>query len=292
MGLSTELGPTLEEMNRLPTLLRLLSSSRPLSSIPTFRPQDEKEATPSSGDRTIDHAVDRLEDRACIYTQAEGVEVVACHLAPAVCRGISRLPPLEKDPKDGKIMTTAQLAAVISVQQQQLQQQGSQKAVRKRSKKGKSKLREEFVGVEDSLHYVKSDDEPEGMEMSDDEDAEMEDAQKANGKADTAEDDVLVIEDSQEASVTKTLNELVSLVVQAHKTPAKEDDRDGQPVDIGLNVDDSFLAEARQVSSAEDSAGGAMVGSDLGSTLACLMHHASVLNNADVAVSRFQKERR
>ena len=111
--------PCDEELQRLPILLRLLSSARPLSSVPkiaavvkkgtaTIMEQDDeqqdeddeqqKQETNNTNEDTedalIQRVVDRLEDRAAIYSAAEGVEVMACHLAPFLCKRLSKLPPL------------------------------------------------------------------------------------------------------------------------------------------------------------------------------------------------------
>ena len=75
--------PDEEEIARLPLFLRLLTQARPLSSVP-FRNK------PPHADQLIDEAVARLEDRAAMYSSAETVQTVACHLAPAVCRKFLR----------------------------------------------------------------------------------------------------------------------------------------------------------------------------------------------------------
>jgi hypothetical protein len=117
----------LSEIHRLPLLLRILSQSRPLSSIPSFgvvlplQKDDtpELELTPTSDDPLLDDIVARLEDRAAIYAAAERVQMVSCHIAPAACRRLSKLPPLSRrksrphaTPSESSSYDTTQLEVV------------------------------------------------------------------------------------------------------------------------------------------------------------------------------------
>jgi len=262
-GLSTEIRPVVEEVHRLPALLRLLSSSRPLSSIPSFKPEDSIE---ESRDEVIEEAVQRLEDRAALYSVAEGVEVTACHLAPSVCRKISKLSPLEKD--SNGVYKTEQLSVL------------TQNPVNPCFKRRKLSM---GVPEQSTSDYIQPDEaQPSEDENEDDiSDVEMgNDDQKRRRLSSERESYIPASEDSQEATVTKTLSELVSLVVQSLSTSVEERHS------LALSIDDSILAEARQGNNqAVDSVGGAMVASDLGSTLGSLMHHAPVLRHRHVAVS-------
>lgn len=121
----------LEEIQRLPILLRLLSAARPLSSIPSFgkeettsKSNDDNDADAADDrnsaavcDALANRVVARLEDVAATYPVAEGVDVVACHLAPSICRHISRVAPLKRKRREQP------LATAILLQQQQQQQQ-------------------------------------------------------------------------------------------------------------------------------------------------------------------------
>lgn len=104
---------TLTEMHRLPLLLRLLSASRPLSSLPNLTAEvDANEPTLAAAEKTspateddkadawLDKVVQGLEDRAALYSAAEGVEVLAGHLAPHVCRKWSKLSALPRQQVD------------------------------------------------------------------------------------------------------------------------------------------------------------------------------------------------
>ena len=117
------------EVERLPLLLRVLSKCRPLAAhdntvslTKSFQQQhgttiDEKKIKRNSKkdedendddndndndddndvvDEVLEAAIRRLEDRAAVYSVSEGVEVVACHLSPFVCRKISKLPPCRR----------------------------------------------------------------------------------------------------------------------------------------------------------------------------------------------------
>jgi hypothetical protein len=95
-----------EEVHRLPLLLRWLHQARPWTQVPELIGLDEKpDATAATGapqdatrkeDAVLEEAVARMEDRAALYSVAEGVQLVACHLAPAACLRASRLPPLRR----------------------------------------------------------------------------------------------------------------------------------------------------------------------------------------------------
>jgi hypothetical protein len=323
LGLSSEHRPSEEEVRRLPLLLRLLSSSRPLSSIPTFplppiddNDDDDDDNKSESTDVIIQQAVNRLEDRAALYSAAEGVEVVACHLAPYVCRKISRLAPLQRmKVKGGKKSGTGsaktggagefgtdELARLAANPVLASGQRSSSTATSKRQKMSSE--------ASDDLQ----------TDLQTDEDEDMADASgnatqnaitNANNKrrraSSAAHESVLAAgnsEDSQEATVTKTLSELALLVVQSlqsNATPRKADNDGGggegeEKSSLSLTIEDSILAEPRQgqgsggsasasVSMGSVGGGGAMVASDLGSMVVSLMHHAPVLRHRHVAVS-------
>jgi hypothetical protein len=96
-------------------------------------------------------------------------------------------------------------------------------------------------------------------------------------------------EDSQEAFCTKTLSELALLVVQSLSLSSDDhinynNDATSSPQQQQiLSMEDSILSEARIMSSS--TMGGVMaVGSDLGATVASLMHHVPVLRHDHVAV--------
>jgi hypothetical protein len=313
LGLSCEHRPSEEEVRRLPLLLRLLSSSRPLSSIPTFPlppPDDEDEENDelsSDTDVIIQQAVNRLEDRAALYSAAEGVEVVACHLAPYVCRKISRLAPLQRTKKSkGASAKAGELEYEFGTQE--LSRLATNPVLSTASRSGSTGKRQKMSSeaLQQREHTTSASD---GISDDLDDDEDMADASgdataSANNKrrrATSERESVLGAgnsEDSQEATVTKTLSELALLVVQSLQsttTPRKEDDGggggEGEKSSLSLTIEDSILAEPRQGQGSGTAAsigsvgGGAMVASDLGSMVVSLMHHAPVLRHRHVAVS-------
>jgi hypothetical protein len=108
---------SVEEVRRLPYLLRILSCTRPLASIQSFvalksKPEEDEDKQTSVGtadtnvsddDDYLDRIVDRLEDVAATYSVAGGIDVVTNHLAPSVAKNLSRLQPLLKTRVDSKI---------------------------------------------------------------------------------------------------------------------------------------------------------------------------------------------
>jgi hypothetical protein len=102
-----------DEVHRLPLLLRWLHQARPWTRVPELIGLEEKQDTTAATttldieaaqqhgetrneDAVLEEAVARMEDRAALYSVAEGVQLVACHLAPAACLRASRLPPLRR----------------------------------------------------------------------------------------------------------------------------------------------------------------------------------------------------
>lgn len=303
--LSPEDGPLEEEVQRLPMLLRILSAARPLSSIPSLLPTDHPDEDDNEEeedtDSLIQAAVDRLEERAAIYSAAEGVEVVACHLAPSLCRRLAKVRP------PSMVNGRYQVA--------ELQAAAAQPMLVSRSKRRKlSELPKEAMAstaAADDLRALHSEE-----EQNDEDDlsssSSVDDLRPPPGDALTRkrsherESLLLAAEDSQESTVAKTLSEVVHLVVQALKNVpenaqavdaaaagTKPEDGTGaggandSASRLPIAMDDSILAEARTSARAIESVGGAMAGSDLASTVAALMHHAPVLRYMHVAVCTF-----
>jgi hypothetical protein len=346
LGLSCEHRPSEEEMRRLPLLLRLLSSSRPLSSIPTFPlppieggggdgganngndnegTNDNDELVSSKSDTTddvIQQAVNRLEDRAALYSAAEGVEVVACHLAPYVCRKISRLAPLQRTKvkattggSGSGAGATAKTAGGGEFGTDELARLAANPVLASTSRSSSTatataKRQKMSSEASDDLQTDNLDEDEDMADVNSGGDATA--TQNANNKrrraSSAAHESVLAAgnsEDSQEATVTKTLSELALLVVQSLQstaTPRKEDNDGGgggggeegeEKSSLSLTIEDSILAEPRQgqgsgsasAASIGSVGGGAMVASDLGSMVVSLMHHAPVLRHRHVAVS-------
>jgi len=314
----------LEEIKRLPVLLRLLSASRPRASIPTFGQSDDEDSNEKKEiDELANEVVARLEDVAATYSVAEGVDVVACHLAPSICRNISKVPPLKQKRKRNNTIAwdTSELLLVGT-------------NPRSNTKRHRSSLLPiTTTGSVSSLREDSADELntegnagafSEGVVSSDDDDDENPATDGTNSPTNaggasgnksrrmsrrTSEPvDGETGEDSQENLATKTLSELTSLVVSALE-PIHSDNLDdsgnanhNDDVDGGNNqnygggsrkggrlslalVDSTLSEPARMSRVSADSVRGVMTGSDLGSTVASLMHHAPVLRHQHVAVS-------
>ncbi len=248
MGLPTQPTPSASEMRRLPILLRILAAARPLSSVPAFGTTESK--MNDDEDEVLNEAVRRLEHRAAIYSVAEGVEVTAVHLAPAVCRKISKLKPLRTLTRETEDLL---LARPKDAGEMEIDDDDSLSGD------------DEVVSAKESATHRSS-----------------------QGPRRSSVDPRLTIntqgEDSQEANVVRILAELSSLVVQSLKPPKKEED---ELVDWSISVEESLLAEPG--SKVDKNIGGAMVSSDLGATVVSLMHHAAVLRHDHVAVSVIQQ---
>jgi hypothetical protein len=240
---------SVEELQRLPLFLRILSLTRPLARISIL------EDTEPNGeeDDLVNRTVERLEHVAATYSVAEGVDVVTSYLAPHTCRKISKLPPLKKTNQSWK---TKELAAVA---------RNPWSVKRKRAQTSTS--REGQNGNEDTIMMEGSSDEEELEE----EDTPSKKRHKTVDRRDSLE---AVVEDS-ESTFVKTLSELASLVI-ASLAPIEESEDHSN---VSLTIDDSILSESATES------GGAMEGSDLGSTVAAIMFNTSVLQYRHVAVS-------
>jgi hypothetical protein len=254
----------MQEIQRLPLFLRVLSLTRSQASISVFADESQE------GDELVNKAVERLEDVVAKHSVAEGVDVVTCHLAPSVTRKLSKVPPLQR--KEGGEWDTKELAAVA-------RNPRSSKRKRKVDDDDDSK-RDPDDGIQGSSEEEDNDD---GMEKDTNQLESL--PNKKQKKGDSRRDSIeLAAEDSQEATVTKTLSELASLVVTSLEPISDQHDAEevGKP-SLSLTIDDSILSES--AAGAAESGGGAMEGSDLGSTVSAIMHHAPVLRSRQVAVS-------
>lgn len=244
-----------EEISRLPLFLRLLSASQPLAAIPVLLPNQVSRKQEMSSDPLLDSVVSKLEDVAAMYSEAEGIDALtACH-APNLTRRLSKVTPLKR--KQGGWLTS-ELTSTGGLQK-------------------KRRLSNE-------VHYNTASESDDDMVIDADiqtpfEELPREAADAGNsipnnnlikeiGKLHRKSDATMLKEDSQEALVSKILQELTGLVVDALKNPALDDD--GNPVALKSKAD-SILAEA-------DATG-------VGPTLAALMYHLPVLRHEHVANS-------
>lgn len=225
-------GTAIEEIQRLPLFLRVLSLTRPLASISILEQQqdddDDADADESnkarSGDPLVNRAVERLEHVAATHSVAEGVDVVTCHLAPSMSRKLSLVAPLTRSSKidhhhhhhHGE-WDTAALAAVARNPRTSSRSSGS--------KRKKSML----AGDDNEEQVVSTPEQKKGIDGSSDEEEEQEEEPeekehqalsdglppKKKRRRDAPRRDSMEVaaEDSQEATVVKTLSELATLVV-------------------------------------------------------------------------------
>ena len=298
--------PAMEEIERLPLFLRVLALTRPQSSIVSpvvvgggagekiIEAEPESQQRNQQGedvdrDALVNDVVEHLEDVVAKHSVAEGVDVMTCHLAPSVTRKLSKLPPLKRSAQNGK-WKTKELAAVA--RNPRSSNSGGSKRKRKveggedgggESKKGTSN------GDDGGIHESSDDEE---MEDVDPNSVSNKKLKKGQSRRDSLE---VAAEDSQEATVTKTLSELASLVVTSlipinnNNDPTADADDNagggGKETGLSLTIDDSILSESAVDTGAAESGGGAMEGSDLASTVSAIMHHAPVLRSRQVAVS-------
>lgn len=268
----------IQEIQRLPLFLRILSLTRPLASISMLGNDDSdgenKDSTKE--DALINRTVERLEHVAATYSVAEGVDVVTSYLAPTMSREISRLPPLKRN-KNGVWDTTA-LAEVA------------------RNPRSWKRKRPDGDIAADAGEDEKDHNIHEASSSDDDHDQTAEEKSNKRPRHDgnRRDSEVVAAEDSQEATFLKTLAELTSLVVGAlaplemdnTNTEGNDNADDQSNRTISLTIDDSILNE----SGSSAGTGGAMEGSDLGSTVAAIMFNASVLQSRHVAVSTIRRE--
>ena len=291
-----------EEIHRLPFLLRLLSSSQQYSSIPsvfddkgngadnedavdsTFSGTTKNKSTTSSieYDPLVNKIVSKLEVVAAKHSEAESVDALTGYHAPTMTRRLSRLPYLTRQTKYRQWDTDALLQVSKSPLEggaggKRRNDGGSNSAKRKR--------------VESNL------------DDSNDEDEDMERVGEGSGTEGENEDygrrdsistgrENLVAnsqgEDSQEAMVLGTLKELCKLVAESLDQP---DEPDHPPTENagGAGGDEEEQQERRQLKAdnllSESNSTTTMGGTDLGATVAALMHHLPVLRHQHVAVS-------
>jgi hypothetical protein len=244
-----------EEIHRLPLFLRLLSAAQPLAAIPVLLPNREgSNKDVISTDPLLNSVVSKLEDVAATYSEAEGIDVLMAHHAPTVSRKLSKLPPLKR--KRGEWLTldlTTSGGIKNHRLSSQLQYNTASDSGGSDDEVGGEEFQDRFSGAEHIAVTA-------GTRMS----SNM--ITPKYGKSRRISDETMLKEDSQEGLVSKTLEELTAVVVEALKPPVL--DEEGNPGPLKIRAD-SILAEA-------DASG-------VGPTLAALMHHLPVLRHEHVA---------
>ncbi|KAL3924619.1 MAG: hypothetical protein SGILL_000933 [Bacillariaceae sp.] len=306
------------EIHRLPYVLRLLSSTRPLASISVMdllqqnnSSSEDKDADANADqkqgtDKLVDGVVDSLEDVAATYSIAEAVDVVTNHLAPSLTKKISRIKPLTRT-------TTATMTTTVDgVAVEEEWDTAALADVARDPITLPSKRKRGLKTVTLDTTASAASNPPEGGTMLSSDDAASEDGPE-DGPDDEAGTSVPLkkrrqayrrdsietnAEDSQENTFTKTLAELASLVVRSlnsngcSQNPGKDPSQQAAEDDnqtsgeqgkasFALRTDDSILSE--HFRGANEGTGGAMEGSDLGSTVSAIMYHAPVLRSKHVA---------
>jgi hypothetical protein len=294
-------------IQRLPYMLRLLSSTRPLASISSVvgtTSEHDQDGT-IQRDILVDTVVDRLEDIAAMYSVAEGVDVMSNYLARSLTKKISRLKPLAKqietigsNGNGNETVINWETALLAQVGQDPI----SHPTKRKRmldTMEGSSVIPPD----ESSLLSSESDDgDVSETDVGQGSSVPLKKRKKYSHHHHRQRHSIEVAsEDSQEATFVKTLSDLVSLVVSSldrsdGKESVAQDGDDDPPSGEGrsdadtlfaLKLDDSILAEAGHGpddgTSGGGGGGGAMEGSDLGSTIADIMHYSPVLRSDHVA---------
>jgi hypothetical protein len=310
-----------EEIHRLPFLLRLLHASRPLSAIPTFLEHEDnlqligQQQQQQHDDMSVENAMDveddaiicdvvnRLEDRAAAYSAAEGVQIVACYLAPAVAKHVRRVPllPVRKNQlRNRKHTSYLDMLYDTTLLEEGLKKIGTTSIYGRST--GRSKKRPRSSDIENDID--EEDDVKGGT--SDGSENEMEtltNDTKKDAKMKTSRDEeiiekvIKVSEDSQEYAVSKTMQELIRVTLKSLKqSPSSTmsaigstmEDEEGEVGGdsansvnraLSITMHDTILSETVPTSQHQSGI------SDLPSTVACLMHHTPCLRHRHVAVS-------
>lgn len=278
---TTTADTNLAEVHRLPVLLRLLSASRPLASLPDLKEivsEDQEPSDTAPADEWLDDVVQRLEDRAALYSAAGEVEVLAGHLAPHVCRAWSRIPPLSctQDSTGTPVFDTTDLV------------QAADATSRRR------KLSEVSLGASSDEGNVLDDYNRTGDYGEDEGEATLNESQRSKRRKQSSSqllgrpvreslalnrqsslplsDQELAAEDSQQTLATMCWKEVAALVSQSLQHPLSS--LKLNTAIIALSVDDaSILAQA----SSSTQKNTAMVSVDVSATLCTLFHHTPVL---------------
>jgi hypothetical protein len=260
-------------------------------------------STNKGGDVVVQGSVDRLEDRVAMDPTAEDVERVACRLAPVACRRMVR--------RTKRLGRTATLHA-LSDHDVQLMLSGASNSNLSSTTKRPKLATTASKGPKPSPNHPEEDEDEDESGLSDaaedgaldalagdpvsDDTKKRRRRQVSSATAASPSRASLIQlargEDSPEATVARTLEELVKLVraystpppkTQQHSAlanPAAAEDDDGNRLGFDDALDDSILAQEGR---SHRHAGGSGEGSDLPSTVAALLHHAPLLQATDVA---------
>jgi hypothetical protein len=331
---------TLTEVHRLPLLLRLLAASRPLSSLPnlTSEVDDANDVTalpaaetspPNEDDDEkegvwLDIVVQGLEDRAALYSAAEGVEVLAGHLAPHVCRKWSKLSSLPRS-------TQVDHGSMVVVYDPSTLEQAVYHGGGKRRKLSETSFgglsaeegnvlseyntrmegvdeEEDATGVEEEAHPHKRRKQSTSLLLPPRLSISITGVESTpplrRQSTATLSEREFAAEDSQQALATKSWTELALLVAQSLRQPlpsrtthatfsatfyrgengAATHNENVASGSIALSVDEASILAQAQSTTKKNSTRGLM-SADLSATLASLLHHTPVLRYDHVAVS-------
>lgn len=248
-----------DETRRLPLLLRMLSASQPLASIPSITNTLEEREEDVVSDPLVNQVVSRLETVAATHSAAEVVDAVTLHHAPNVTRKISRLPPLKRDKRTLE-WNTKDLAEVAA-------------SPVGPSRKKRRQLDGLSVPSEERMQANDTGDEDDAMSTDEVErDYAVNDATSASvdGEANT-------VSDSQEARTMKGLSEVARLVVSSLQPAAESNEDDDDCPSLSLPITTGALL-SEPLSNLNEA-------SNLSATLCSVLHHSPVLRHRHVAVS-------
>ena len=260
-----------DEIRRLPLLLRMLSASQPLASIPSVTNASEEQEEGFVSDPWVDQVVSRLENVSATHSVAEVVDAMTLYHAPNITRKISRLAPLKRDKRTLE-WNTKDLAAVAA------SPLGPSRKKRRQSE-GLSVPSEESTQANDTGGITDEDD---AMSIDKAErGCSANDASSAavGGEANT-------VSDSQEARTMKGLSEVARLVVSSLQPGAESNEDDDRFPSLSLPITTGALLSEPLSNLNEASKAGAVGGCDLSATVCAVMHHSPVLRHRHVAVSK------
>jgi len=268
------------EVDRLPLLLRLLTTAQPLASVPSLI--DSTTKSNSGSDPFVDAVVSRLEHVAATHSAAEAIDMLTGHICSTISRRISKLPPLKK--RNGKWDTHD--LAVVAVAPLGIRKNRSGDAIAGESDDGLDSADEDKLEKIDSIRDKR---ERDGEEES----AAPPYKKKKKGElirngSVEGRDSLLLgsfAEDSQEAYVTRVWSEVALLVVESlQKQPKSSVNQKSHPdVEHPDEASPSSTELSVKVDSLLSESDTATTMPDLGACLSAIVHHAPVLRHAHMA---------
>lgn len=273
-------------------------------------------------DAWLDRVVQRLEDRAALYAAAEGVEVLAGHLAPHVCRKWSKLPAMvprktTRREDNAVVATVYDTTALAQAVGEGTASSSTPPRRRKLSDTSLAGLSSEEGNVLADYNRMEVDGDEEGGEEVDNDDDQqqhttLDDAQRKKRRKQSSSQllssqgrvsvDVLMpplrrqstnttatlaerefaAEDSQQALATKSWTELALLVTRSLQQPLANTTTDDNSPPSPIALTVDEASILAQATSSSTTRG--LMSADLSATLASLLPYTPVLRYDHVAV--------